>query len=339
MNFQQPPAHVFNYMPTPMGAPCGTPTPMGTPYGHPVVYLPEAPAQAFYLVPCVPMMPPPMPTELPFDYSGNEFQQPGLVNSPTPCSAVFNPAHPLSPVAINKQTSIPPGFGTPSCVNQTPVVSTTAKKLTRKEKRRANKEKSKAKKQVTPTQSGEYVPGYRTKQVMIEKVFGRLSEKYEALGILESEGLRGEDTIRVHVKNFRALSMIYDALVLIESHPQISIKKVSLPFSFRNQFQKKGFLVYLKFEEESMVPYAQQVFQGYKVFRKCGVVRETGQYVEPAPLASTPPTSDVATDAGEAVSSSCLPSSEDLTKAGSSSESSFTDSETEEVSSVSSYSL
>jgi len=338
MNFQQPPAHVFNYMPTPINTPYTTPTPMNTPYGHSIVYLPEAPAQAFYLVPCVPTMPPPMPTKLPFDFSRSEYNQymtpPGLVNSPTPCSAVFNSAHPLSPVPAKKQSSIPPGFCAPSCVNQAPVVS--AKKLTRKEKRRANQEKSKAKNQ---TQGGDYVPGFRTKQVMIEKVFGRLSEKYQALGILESEGLRGEDTIRVHVKNFRALSMIYDALVNIESDPLVRIKKVSLPFSFRNQFQKKGFLVYLKFEEASMVPHAQKVFQGYSVFQKCGVVRETGQYVEPVPLASTPPTEDVATDAGEPVSSTYLPS-EDLTKAGFSSENSFSDSETEDVSSVSSlYSL
>lgn len=172
---------------------------------------------------------------------------------------------------------------------------------------------------------------------MIEKVYGRLCDKYQALGILEDEGLRGEDTIRVHVKNFRALNMIYEALELIESHPLISIKKVSLPFSFRNQFQKKGFLVYLKFEDEFMVPYAQNVFQGYPVFKKCGVVRESGQYVEPLPLASTPLTHDVANDAGELVKSTCLPS-EDLTKATTSSERSYS-SETEDVSSVSSYSL
>jgi len=305
-----------------MGAPLGTP--MGSPR---VVYLPESPAQAFYLVPFMPPVMPPMPTEFPPLY------HPGFVNSPTPCAAVFHSAPPFSP-APSMKSSIPRGFCAPVSANQTPVVSTPTKKpTTRKEKRRANQEKSKAKNQ----HSGEYVPGYRTKQVMIEKVYGRLSEKYHALGILEDEGLRGEDTIRVHVKNFRALNMIYEALELIESHPLINIKKVSLPFSFRNQFQKKGFLVYLKFEDESMVPYAQNVFQGYPVFKKCGVVRESGQYVEPLPLASTPLTQDVANDAGELVQSTCLPS-EDLTKATTSSERSYS-SETEDVSSVSSYSL
>jgi len=261
------------------------------------------------------------------------------MNSPTPCAADFQSAHPLSPVPSMK-SSIPPGFCAPVVANQTPAVSTLAKKpATRKEKRRARKEKSKAKKQVIPqTQSGGYVPGYRTKQVMIEKVYGRLSEKYQALGILEDEGLRGEDTIRVHVKNFRALNMIYEALELIERHPLIKIMKVSLPFSFRNQFQKKGFLVYLKFEDESMVPHAQKIFQGYPVFKKCGVVRESGQYVEPLPMASTPPTQDVANDAGEFVRPTMSTSSEDLTKAATSSERSCS-SETEDVSSVSSYSL
>merc|ERR1719499_2439697 len=135
MNFQQPPANVFTFMGapmggTPMGTPCGTP--MGTP---PVVYMTESPAQAFYLVPCMPMMPP-MPTEFPMYH-------PGYMNSPTPCAADFNSAHPLSPVSSMK-SSIPPGFCATQVANQTPAVPTLAKKpATRKEKRRARKEKSK----------------------------------------------------------------------------------------------------------------------------------------------------------------------------------------------------
>ena len=40
---------------------------------------------------------------------------------------------------------------------------------------------------------------------MIDKVYESISRKYEALGILASadEVLRGDDTIRLHVKKFK----------------------------------------------------------------------------------------------------------------------------------------
>jgi len=141
---------------------------------------------------------------------------------------------------------------------------------------------------------GEYRPSYRSKQDMIDKVFLALSQKYTALGLLENKGLRGDDTIRVHVKNFKALTRIEDALIAVESHPKVKVSHVSLPFSFRNEFQKKGFLVYLKLEEVTMVPHAQSVFRQFDEFKKCGVMRETGQYVESLPLtqATTPSDSE-----------------------------------------------
>merc|ERR1719494_1490850 len=150
-------------------------------------------------------------------------------------------------------------------------------------RRRNNKRKNK--KQAEQVAPGEYRPSYRSKQDMIDKVFLALSQKYTALGLLENKGLRGDDTIRVHVKNFKALTRIEEALIAVESHPKVKVSKVSLPFSFRNEFQKKGFLVYLKLEDVTMVPHAQSVFRQYDEFKKCGVMRETGQYVESLPLA------------------------------------------------------
>merc|ERR1719219_1667283 len=72
------------------------------------------------------------------------------------------------------------------------------------------------------------------------------------------------------------------------------VSRVSLPFSFRNEYQKKGFLVYLKLEDVTMVPHAQSVFRQYDEFKKCGVMRETGQYVESLPLAQATRPSDSA---------------------------------------------
>jgi len=153
--------------------------------------------------------------------------------------------------------------------------------------------KRKSKKQAEKLAEGEYRPSYRSKQDMIDKVFLALSEKYTALGLLENKGLRGDDTIRVHVKNFKALTKIEEALVAVESHPCVKISKVSLPFSFRNEFQKKGFLVYLKLADVTMVPHAQSVFRQYDEFKKCGVMRETGQYVESLPLTQATPSTPI----------------------------------------------
>lgn len=151
--------------------------------------------------------------------------------------------------------------------------------------------KRKSKKQQEKLADSGYRPSYRSKQDMIDKVFLALSGKYTALGLLENKGLRGDDTIRVHVKNFKALTRIEEALIAVESHPKVEISRVSLPFSFRNEFQKKGFLVYLKFKDVTMVPHAQSAFRQYDEFKKCGVMRETGQYVESLPLTqATKPT-------------------------------------------------
>lgn len=196
----------------------------------------------------------------------------------------------------NKRT--PPGFDNNSYSKQAshkerkPLQARAEKNESETSRRRNNKRKSK--KQSEKANDGEYRPSYRSKQDMIDKVFLALSQKYTALGLLENKGLRGDDTIRVHVKNFNALTRIEEALVAVESHPKVKVSRVSLPFSFRNEYQKKGFLVYLKLEDVTMVPHAQSVFRQYDEFKKCGVMRETGQYVESLPLAQATRPSDSA---------------------------------------------
>merc|ERR1719330_27871 len=199
----------------------------------------------------------------------------------------------------NKRT--PPGFDNNSYSKQAshkerkPLQARAEKNEGETSRRRNNKRKSK--KQSEKANDGEYRPSYRSRQDMIDKVFLALSQKYTALGLLENKGLRGDDTIRVHVKNFNALTRIEEALIAVESHPEVRVSRVSLPFSFRNEYQKKGFLVYLKLEDVTMVPHAQSVFRQYDEFKKCGVMRETGQYVESLPLAqATTPSDSVFTE-------------------------------------------
>jgi len=119
--------------------------------------------------------------------------------------------------------------------------------------------------------------GFRSKQNMIDKVYESISRKYENLGILASsdEVLRGDDTIRLHVKKFKALKRIQEALEAVEREPSIRISKVSVPLSMKNQFQKKGFLVYTQLADVSMVAAAKRIFQQFEEFRKCEVARQT----------------------------------------------------------------
>jgi hypothetical protein len=206
----------------------------------------------------------------------------------------------------------PPGFDKNNTFKQSPSPKRSERKPlaarveneTSNPRRRNSKRKSK--KQQEKLSPGEYRPSYRSKQDMIDKVFLALSQKYTALGLLENKGLRGDDTIRVHVKNFNALTRIEEALIAVESHPEVKVSRVSLPFSFRNEYQKKGFLVYLKLEDVTMVPHAQSVFRQYDEFKKCGVMRETGQYVESLPLAqATTPSDSVSDKQTEWDSTSC----------------------------------
>jgi len=119
--------------------------------------------------------------------------------------------------------------------------------------------------------------GYRTKQNKIDIVYNALQSKYEERELLASkeEVLRGLDTIRIHVKKFKALQRIEEALEAIDLESRIVIKRVSIPLSMKNQFQKKGFLVYVMFTDEWMVPIAQQIFRQFDEFKKCDVAKQT----------------------------------------------------------------
>jgi len=121
--------------------------------------------------------------------------------------------------------------------------------------------------------------GFRSKQNMIDKVFEALCEKYENLGILASkdEVLRGEDTIRLHVKKYKALKRIQEALEAVEREESVVISKVSIPLSMKNQFQKKGFLVYTRVQDVSMVDEAKRIFQQFEEFKKCEVARQSSE--------------------------------------------------------------
>lgn len=115
---------------------------------------------------------------------------------------------------------------------------------------------------------------HRSKQERIEQVHAEVKEKYTTLGLYaaEDEVLRGFDTIRVHVKTYRGLNVINEPLDRILDSPAVQILKIATPFSMKNKFQKKGFIVYLKLANASQVPVVQEIFAEYaEYFPKCDI--------------------------------------------------------------------
>merc|ERR1711994_1116821 len=88
----------------------------------------------------------------------------------------------------------------------------------------------------------------------------------------EHEVLRGADTVRVHVKTYKGLNKIEAALQEVDDCPDVQLRKLATPFSMKNRFQKKGFIVYLRLVHEDMVDSVKAVFKKYEeFFRKCDV--------------------------------------------------------------------
>jgi hypothetical protein len=131
--------------------------------------------------------------------------------------------------------------------------------------------------------------GYRSKQNKIDTVHENLEKRYAARGILadKAEVLRGCDVLRLHVKKFDALTKIEQVLENAEKLPGVSLKSVSIPLSMKNEFQKKGFLVYCQLSDANHVEKVKRFFQGYPEFAKCQIALPNlgnGEPDHPAPV-------------------------------------------------------
>jgi hypothetical protein len=115
--------------------------------------------------------------------------------------------------------------------------------------------------------------GYRSKQNKIDTVHENLEQRYSARGILaqKEEVLRGSDVLRLHVKKFDALTKIEQVLEAAEKIPGVTLKSVSIPLSMKNEFQKKGFLVYCQLSDVTLVEKVKQFFQSHPEFAKCQI--------------------------------------------------------------------
>merc|ERR1719228_2773229 len=126
--------------------------------------------------------------------------------------------------------------------------------------------------------------GYRSKQRKIDRTHKNIQEKFSALGLFakERELVRGDDTLRIHVKTFEGLTDIQTALTEIHNHRDIEIRRVAAVFSKKNRFQKKGFIVYLKVGSVAQVDTCLRLLKRYSnSLRNIAIARSKTSTKEP----------------------------------------------------------
>lgn len=196
-----------------------------------------------------------------------------------------SPQHePLPPPVPTTQTvRPPPGFTAKRCPLSKPsptsiswserarqkIVKSTVTTPKREQPVRMKKDQSP--KTVKPARKKRTKFGYRSKQNKIDTVHENLEKRYAARGILadNKDVLRGEDVLRLHVKKYDALNKIEQILEKGEKLPNVSYKKMSMPLSMKNEFQKKGFLVYCQLSNVEHVDIVKKFFQSHPEFSKC----------------------------------------------------------------------
>merc|ERR1712117_146264 len=125
--------------------------------------------------------------------------------------------------------------------------------------------------------------GYCSKQRKIDRTHRNIQEKFSALGLFakERELVRGDDTLRIHVKTFDGLTDIQNALNEIHNHMDIDIRRVAAVFSKKNRFQKKGFIVYLKVGSVAEVDSCQRLLKRFGSLRNVAIARAKTSVKEP----------------------------------------------------------
>merc|ERR1719447_1982694 len=126
--------------------------------------------------------------------------------------------------------------------------------------------------------------GYRSKQRKIDRTHRNIQEKFSSLGLFaaERELVRGDDTLRIHVKTFEGLTDIQTALTEIQNHKEIEIQRVAAVFSKKNRFQKKGFIVYLKVGSVAEVDICLRLLKRYSnSLRNVAIARARTSTKEP----------------------------------------------------------
>jgi len=136
-----------------------------------------------------------------------------------------------------------------------------------------NKSRSNSVEEMTESPKRKFA--HRSKQNCINEVYDNIKKFFEPLGVYadgENEVLRGEDTCRVHVKNYAGLKKILEVLQEVYNHEKVTLTRMATCISMKNKFQKKGFICYMKLSNVNQVPIVKDIFAKYShLYKKCDV--------------------------------------------------------------------
>jgi len=138
---------------------------------------------------------------------------------------------------------------------------------------RANEVRSekRSKKQKTKTRLQD-TKGYRRKQDMIENTLKEVHDMFSGLVLPDDQALRGDDTVRLHVKTEPAIKSIVECMTEVKALPGIEITAISTPVSMKNRYQKKGFLMYFRISNTELIDSVLvHIKSNYPCFERCKV--------------------------------------------------------------------
>merc|ERR1712080_69806 len=103
-----------------------------------------------------------------------------------------------------------------------------------------------------------------------------IAEQYQQRGVYNKmyETSDGSRVIRIDVRSVKALEKIEDALNEVDCPPLVKIVSLSTRYSCKKNGKKKGFNLFLKFENDSQRTFARYILESYCYEEKLWVVKD-----------------------------------------------------------------
>merc|ERR1711964_828837 len=104
-----------------------------------------------------------------------------------------------------------------------------------------------------------------TKSQRITLILDRIAEQYKERGVYNKmyETSDGSQVIRIDVRSVRALERIEEALKEVDCPPLVEIVSLSTRYSCKKNGKKKGFNLFLKFQNDSQRTFARYILESY----------------------------------------------------------------------------
>jgi len=114
-----------------------------------------------------------------------------------------------------------------------------------------------------------------TKSAKITAMLEKIEEEYVERGVYNKmyETSDGSQVIRIDVRSVRALQKIEEALQEVDCPPLVNIVSLSTRYSCKKNGKKKGFNLFLKFENDSQRTFARYILESYCYEEKLWIVK------------------------------------------------------------------